>query len=1562
MALTTADWTQLEALKTLLREHGRHKDFEKLVAALIGRLLNVPIFVARSGFQHGADAGPAGASGRRFRIECKKYGDSTDLSERELLGEIDQALARDPALEGWFLAATKSVDETLAQSLEQHGDKQGVPVVIIDWSGPGFPPLAALCAAYPDLVEVLFSKVAADAVRGIVAPHTDVLAQLKRTCQAWCLGFPALQAAVHENIRAIWNNRAISQANLNQDVAGGVVAKKIARAAVNMALTQWWQNSRKDTPAVMVGFDGVGKTWATLDWVVTNLSSLPITLILPSSAMASVGTPCISSVLSVLGARMTEITGVRDVAHWERRTRKLLERPAEEGAGLTLIFDGMNQEASLMWNQILKIMQAPPFAGRVRVIASTRTHHYGDKLASLKGLVVAPQKILVEPYSIEAGGELDQMLAFEGLNRTNLSNDLLELARTPRLFKLVVRLRERLADVKEITVHRLLWEYGRDSFGERVAHRSWSETEWREWLQEIARRVRDGITRFSRKELAEITDRADLTKNEVQARLSDILDSQFSQSTGTGQIALTPAIIAHALGLALIAELEQYGDQGFGKMEAELNGWLDTIAGMDQRAEVLRAAVSIEIERNQVDTHPVLGPLITAWLQTQNVPDEHRKELLGLAEAVVSGLLDTIQYSTSSTQSSARHWATRAIQALPKEAGRALDEIVVRGAVWLSVVTMEMYSHMMEDASYRERRQARYKERVGTSVPGPVPVLGVTINLSELGDDTLANLVPILLDGFPLSSAMRCFEAAAINLAIRGHFDVWRGLKWLCELNEIDPDETNAALRNLSDDFQGRTPEPHVLGTLGSRAAGITLCLSGIEADEKRCSELTPVADGTFDYQRDYLDSPGHSFYAMERRHADQVLGDSTLNIRTRIQKCRLMLYDPTFIPPDAFIADLRADGAQFPIDQTRRHHSYTMEDHLFEELEPALARWAPDVLASVIARFFAGIATAPPASRYWVAGHVEEYFLLADGAASTACATLRASARDNDASNENFVQNELLVIELKGQATLEQFRRIIAADITWISMTIGEVLGEPTSAEIDQLIDEYRGGTDRQKHDLMLLLSFHPQNLTEKGWVWFLERLKVAEQASDAKLRGIIVRFLTLADETRIGRILLDQPWSWVPGDDLWANHFGSIALTAASQSLPFDQLAPRVVPWLLLEAVRKRGSDEAETRLAAGILGTIIEKPSVAEPDPGSNLVFHRDEKVPTPFLIDIELRPSTKQTDTTANQLRQILDQDSRIEAWNRVINVAHSRIEEARAKGASLYLTDLDAEDFRAVVQFAKERVNRWLAGMEERTAEFKKRVRLSEGAFLALCEAMLEHEPKRGVELWRALRFCMTTRYMGDANVPDLIHMIFRVSDSAEILKAREELFGEASTDKELFELSLAARFNGRRAAIDALQAADTQSLFVWRQRRNQILEGFTGIPPHFHDSIWPADMISTTSEEIKRDAGYQRFRESAAFYWFEQFLDCKDAVQAYAAWILFRNVTDRRAWIWMREEIEKRDQTMPLYREKVAQVYTNRNSLKRKMEKHEEKSEKKFLDQDIYPGIKPWREVEDPAH
>src|ERR1700723_132831 len=184
VTLTAADLENQAKLKAALQDEERSGKLEDLAAALVGRLLGITVAVAKSGFQHGGDAGTAGRRGRHLRIECKKYSDTTSLRDRELLGEIDHALAGDPALEAWVLVATRKVSEQLEQKLNQKGESIGVPVIVIDWKGDGLTELAALCASAPDLVSSIFSAEAGAIAQELQPISVDAFQRIKQDIQA----------------------------------------------------------------------------------------------------------------------------------------------------------------------------------------------------------------------------------------------------------------------------------------------------------------------------------------------------------------------------------------------------------------------------------------------------------------------------------------------------------------------------------------------------------------------------------------------------------------------------------------------------------------------------------------------------------------------------------------------------------------------------------------------------------------------------------------------------------------------------------------------------------------------------------------------------------------------------------------------------------------------------------------------------------------------------------------------------------------------------------------------------------------------------------------------------------------------------------------------------------------------------------------------------------------------------------------------------------------------------------------------------------------------------------
>src|SRR5204863_4853920 len=119
------------------------------------------------------------------------------------------------------------------------------------------------------------------------------------------------------HLEEIWLSPRTSNASLGQNAAGGALQRKVRRHAVHDTLDDWWSDdARKDAPVAVVGWGGVGKTWATLDWLVDRRDLLPIVLTIPSSACAALVNASEMAVKRFLADRLYELTGARNPEHW----------------------------------------------------------------------------------------------------------------------------------------------------------------------------------------------------------------------------------------------------------------------------------------------------------------------------------------------------------------------------------------------------------------------------------------------------------------------------------------------------------------------------------------------------------------------------------------------------------------------------------------------------------------------------------------------------------------------------------------------------------------------------------------------------------------------------------------------------------------------------------------------------------------------------------------------------------------------------------------------------------------------------------------------------------------------------------------------------------------------------------------------------------------------------------------------------------------------------------------------------------------------------------------------
>ena len=411
-------------------------------------------------------------------------------------------------------------------------------------------------------------------------------------------------------------------------------------------------------------------------------------------------------------------------------------------------------------------------------------------------------------------------------------------------------------------------------------------------------------------------------------------------------------------------------------------------------------------------------------------------------------------------------------------------------------------------------------------------------------------------------------------------------------------------------------------------------------------------------------------------------------------------------------------------------------------------------------------------------------------------------------------------------------------------------------------------------------------------------------------------------------------------------------IALIEATLSLSFNELAPRLAPWRLLEAVRRRGVVPTEVREAAAIFGVALTGNEVKELDPGSDLSIDLQRIAFLPFLYSVERRRS----ENEAENFRLALDPEASLQASRRAIQTAELRISEARRLGADLFHAILDKRDLEPILRHASDHVGRWLEGCSKPTVEYQCRVRLAEGAFLALCEALLIHDPDRGTQLWRVLRKTVTTRYVGVAGVDDLLHMVFRAPDSPPVAKLRDELveLKRCHTDRGLFDLAIAASHNGKTGWLEGVIKKDRASLYAWRQRRATILEGFSITNALPITCAWPDGELKTDGAVLICKSARSKWIEACALHWWRIYLEARDPAEAYAAWVLFLRSADRRSCVWMQEDIDANGELDDLFDLKKAHVRLNRNNLKHALKKREEKFDQNFLYRKISKDIAPW--------
>ena len=375
----------------------------------------------------------------------------------------------------------------------------------------------------------------------------------------------------------------------------------------------------------------------------------------------------------------------------------------------------------------------------------------------------------------------------------------------------------------------------------------------------------------------------------------------------------------------------------------------------------------------------------------------------------------------------------------------------------------------------------------------------------------------------------------------------------------------------------------------------------------------------------------------------------------------------------------------------------------------------------------------------------------------------------------------------------------------------------------------------------------------------------------------------------------------------------------------------------------------------LAAEILAKAMGLDSVATADDSlADVTIDRSRADLWPLTYSVEPRPMDYGDGREA--LSRAFDVDSRVQDALRVTKAVRQAVSNARRSGASLYHIQFDTKDLAPVLTHAPDLVEQWLQGLSSDSPDLKKRIRLAEGFYLALCEVLLENDPERGAHLWHTIRRTKTVRFVGPGGVDWMILMPFQVPESEPVVKLREYIRSPAAsnTDEALLDLAIAARASGK---IDWLnQGCKTDlSTDTWHRERGIVLQGFAAREPLA--TTRPLAQISTSdpgAHQLHRAASWLRSWVSAS-HWWHRYKTAADLSEAYAAWMLFLRSVDRRSWDLMEQEIAEYGAQQGLSRLRHAHAMLNRDNVRRAAKEREAKLDQGYLFRRVGEDVGPWQ-------
>ncbi len=1544
--------------------------FEGLVAKLLRNLTGRRYYLARSGAQAGSDLSSDSSLGNVIAVECKRYGAKTALRERELLGELAQATRSLADLDLWVLVATRDVSSQLEIALAGAARERGVGVEIVS-AGDGSPSsLEVLCAQASEIVvQHVEPEVSKDAKDELARALEDIalspgfgesLERLRQRFSSCAIGYDDWRVRQNSWLMHRFSSKEESRAAFNQllNVRGEGISL-VERTAAWSNLDDWLSSwGKTHARFCLLGEEGDGKTWAIASWLAQRIQvdrNFPPTVFLPSHA-AEHSTP-----KTLLCAAIERQLGSSHEKTWDKRLDRWMNRTRSDAPAMLLVLDGINERRSPgWWRELLEGLAAEPWGDRVAVLITCRVAYWNESLANLRHLNTCYWTLT--PYDDR---ELDDALAGHSLTRRDISKSLMPLIRKPRYLDLAVKYRASMEESGDVTAARLIYVDWKDRL-ERKNNVNLSDEAFRDLICDLARKASDGADCIRETEVeAMLPSRVEKADTLEELRTGGILRGAGSRYV------VDERMLTMGLGLLLADEVKSEARLQRQDLIETIAQWLEPQADMDIKARICGSAAlhALSTPEYLLD---VRVALLHAWIGSHNPGTEAEESLPAYFPLAPDSYfrLSEILWSDAGDNP----WGQELMMRTFLRWGRhEVFQPVLKDAFehWLGFVHPHGFPSQRgteEEAMGRISREIA--DRVGFDIKlGEFAFAGYSLyavednGLLRLGRAALA-----VISHLPRQPFLRAIVTGCIAEAVMGYAGKHALFAWtLASSHESLWTEVERAAQELLayDHIVTKRVAYRLLSFEGSEHAVRlmqTLPREQLFPDsplEKRCKE-----------------DPCVSWFPWTRDDCEMCARRTDLPPSWLAKRLNPFCTDPDLSVPGDLGARIVPLVEAIDADSVWSSLWVTSEDHASDEIEPALCVCAPDALATLVDRVACRVAGREGLPLRQLVLRLIEHHLILDQEARRhlyrAWQRLhdrRGGLSDDDQLSEAF----LFSFVLQDLDQPEQLRHLLGRPGDALDLVSFERLFRPIEdwASVRDHLQTLSDPVSLRR--VLWMVSAHAGSIPENLWPTLLPLVDY----EDTRVRRRALRILYSTGYAPAIQTFVEGAWRWDPEHCVEENHWGSVVLSEREDTLTCSELRKRIHPMYLGYAVELRGSTAAElSQYAEDINRTwelIAAKAPSAPPDlPGIEVAGSARWNIEDVPLIGL-------QHDRYSGSARFV----SRDASWGGVSGlgsegmegllsfcgddhderckidrqIAEETMKQQTESGNHWFARRFWPCALQGVVRERPDLVSRWLQPVLAEQAETERLLTLGRSFYEALCEVLLSCDPRAGVDLYLQLRNtpCPVRFEDRDTGIRFLDYALFSAPQSYEVLGAWQCKLEACRTDRELMDLSIAAKAGGAEDWLWSIVEEGVDSSVPLRRLRSFGLLGFIEAERaravlekyrQGHRDTWLGQVIETSVRRLQSD--------EHAKHWFRRFLDATDTVDSWRSFRLFLRCADRRFWCW-REITENQASSYSQVQLRRRFLDQNMDKLRNAIGRNERDLETSFLGQKVLDGeMWPW--------